>query len=140
VVAEVANATKVVNGEGKELDALGVKGGDNVKAGHVVATAAKLCLRLLIVPVMSGNRGRRGTWRGWGRFSDKNVDSQVGGRVGRGAVEIGGGEEEANIGGACGIVGDEIAGFNGDAVAGGNKVSPGAEGGADDMKVGGMRP
>jgi hypothetical protein len=61
-MTKMADATEVVNGEGKELDALGVKGGDNVKAGHVAA-ATKLHLRLLVVPAMSGNHGRRGTWR-----------------------------------------------------------------------------
>jgi hypothetical protein len=49
-------------------------------------------------------------------------------------VEVGGGDEEANISRASGVVEDQVVGFNGDAVAGGNKVGPGVEGRTDDME------
>ena len=65
-MAKVANATKVINGEGEELDVLGAKGGNDINTGHVIiATATKLCLCLLVVPVMSGNHiGREEGTRG----------------------------------------------------------------------------
>jgi hypothetical protein len=72
-VAEVADATKVINGEGEDLDVLGVEGGNDIRTGHVIATATKLCLHLLIVPVMSGNHNGGDTWRWWGRLGDNNI-------------------------------------------------------------------
>ena len=64
-------------------------------------------------------------------MSDDNIDSKEEGRVGNGMAEVAGKEEEANIGRAGKVVGDEVAGFDGDAVTGGNKVGPWGDFGAD---------
>lgn len=53
VVAKVADATKVIDGEGEELGVLGVEGGNDINTGHGIATATNLHLYLLIVLVMS---------------------------------------------------------------------------------------
>lgn len=52
-MAKVADATKVIDGEGEELGVLGVEGGNDINTGHGIATATNLHLYLLIVLVMS---------------------------------------------------------------------------------------
>jgi hypothetical protein len=52
-----------INSEGEEMDVLGVEGGNDIRMGHAIATATKLCLRLLVMLVMSGNCIGGDMWR-----------------------------------------------------------------------------
>ena len=55
-MAKVTKATEVVDSEGKKLNVLGIKGGDDVNASGVIAVASEFRLCFLVVPVMSGIR------------------------------------------------------------------------------------
>ena len=74
-MGEVANATQRVNGEGEELDVLGVEGGDDLEVSGVRRVAMEFGLGFLVVPVMCGSRivWDTGVSRGW--RGDNDVDS-----------------------------------------------------------------
>jgi hypothetical protein len=134
VMAKVTKAAEVVDSEGKKLDVLGVEGRDNVNTSGVIAVSSKFRLCFLIVPVMSGIRISGDTLRSRGRPSDDNINSKEGGGVGNGMAEVAGEEEETNIGRTGKVVGDEVAGFDRDAVTGGNKVGPWGNFGANGVE------
>lgn len=70
------------------------------------------------------------------RLSDDEINSKEGGKVGGVAMKVAGKKEEAYISRVGKeVVGDEVAaGFNGDAVAGSNKVGPGSNVGTDSLE------
>jgi hypothetical protein len=117
------------------LDVLGIEGRDNANTSGVVAVSSKFCLCFLVVPVMSEIRIGGDMWRSRGRPRNENVNGTEGGGVGDGVMEVAREEEKANVGRVREIVGDEeVAWFNGDTVAGSDKVSPGGDFRADGVE------
>jgi hypothetical protein len=116
------------------LDVLGIEGRDNADTSGVIAVSLKFHLCFLVVPVMSGIHISGATWRSRGRPSNDNVNGEEGGGVGGGMAEVAGEEEKANMGRAHMVVGDEVVLFNGDTVAGSNKVGPGGDFRADGVE------
>jgi hypothetical protein len=61
---------------------------------------------------------RRDTLRIRGMWRDNHIDGQVRGGVGNGGMEVGRKEVAADIGKSSNVIGDEIAGFGGNAMTG----------------------
>ena len=99
------------------MDVLGVEGGDDVEVSGIRRVATEFGFGFLVVPVMCGSRivWDTGVSRGWG--GDNHVDGEVGRGSDVGFGEVGRVEVEADVSGAGEVVGDEVTGFDGDAVA-----------------------
>ena len=125
-MAEITDAPQVVNREGKKLDVVLIEVSNDVNTREIVGTATKLRLRFLVVPVDCGSRVMRDTVRKRGRFSDNHVNGEVCRWAGMRGAEVARCKEQANIGWAGRVVGDQVSGFGGYAVPSGDKVGPGA--------------
>ena len=102
-MAKVGNTTKVVHGEGEQLNVLRVEGEAMMS---ILDMSLPLLLNFAFTFSLCRNCMLRGTWGRRGRVGDYDIDGQVGGRVSRGAVEVGWGEEGTNVSRASRVVGN----------------------------------